>query len=154
MTFERHHSPTEDFEFLVSLLDTELQIRDGADHPFYAQFNTLDKINHYLVAYEESIAVGCGAFRKYDEHSAEIKRMFVAPLHRGKGIAYGMLTALEKWAFECGYKACVLETGYNQPEAIGLYRKAGYVVIANYGPYQNVTTSVCMRKDIPGVFHT
>ena len=64
---------------LVNMLDHELQIRDGDDHPFYAQFNTLNNINHLIVAYVDDHAVGCGAFRPYAAQSVEIKRMFVRP---------------------------------------------------------------------------
>ncbi len=131
---------------LVSMLDHELQLRDGDDHPFYAQFNTLSNIKHVIVAYLDNHAVGCGAFRPYDAQSVEIKRMFVHPDHRGRGIATMILDTLERWAKEAGFHASILETGFNQPEAIALYTKAGYSVIPNYGPYENVATSVCMRK--------
>jgi len=152
ITLARADTPTEDFQFLVSLLDEELRIRDGADHPFYAQFNTLEKISHYIVAYVEGIAVGCGSFRVYNEDTVEIKRMFVQSLHRGWGIASLILAALESWAAENRFSSCILETGYNQPEAIALYKKSGYTVIANYGPYENVQNSICMRKNLPGIF--
>lgn len=150
ITLSRSDTPSSDFQLLVNLLDAELRIRDGAEHPFYAQFNTLEKINHYIVATSEGHPVGCGAFRKYGPDTAEIKRMYVHPQHRGQGIASLILAELETWAADSGFNACILETGFNQPEAIGLYKKAGYSVIANYGPYENVQNSVCMRKDLPG----
>ena len=111
---------------LVGLLDHELQIRDGEDHPFYAQFNTLTNINHVIVAYMDNHPVGCGAFRPYDARSVEIKRMFVHPDYRSRGIASMILEALEAWSKVSGAMKCLLETGYNQPEAIALYKKAGY----------------------------
>lgn len=147
----RTDSSDQDFQALVTMLDDELRIRDGADHPFYAQFNKLDAIRHVLVAYDDHVAVGCGAFRQYSENTVEIKRMFVHPVHRGQGIASLILSNLESWAFEEGYTECILETGYNQPEAIALYKKAGYLQITNYGPYADVANSICFGKKISGL---
>lgn len=145
----RHTDSTSpDFQALVTMLDDELRIRDGADHPFYAQFNKLDAIRHVVVAYMDNVAVGCGAFRQYSVETVEIKRMFVRPVFRGQGIALLILSNLESWASEQDYTQCVLETGYNQPEAIALYNKAGYHQIPNYGPYAGVATSICFGKKI------
>lgn len=145
----RHTDSTSpDFQALVTMLDDELRIRDGADHPFYAQFNKLDAIRHVVVAYMDNVAVGCGAFRQYSVETVEIKRMFVRPVFRGQGIALLVLSNLESWASEQDYTQCVLETGYNQPEAIALYNKAGYHQIPNYGPYAGVATSICFGKKI------
>lgn len=130
------------------MLDDELRIRDGADHPFYAQFNKLDAIRHVVVAYADNVAVGCGAFREHSGETAEIKRMFVRPEYRGQGIAPKILSDLESWARDQHYTQCILETGYNQPEAIALYNKAGYLQIPNYGPYTGVANSICFGKKI------
>src|SRR6188768_1077832 len=137
-----------DFINLVSLLDADLRIRDGDDSPFYAQFNKIDAIKHAVVYYSDAIPVGCGAFKEYETTTVEIKRMFVHPDFRGKGIATAVLRELELWASEINYTACILETGKKQPEAIGLYKKAGYGIIKNYGQYEKVENSVCMRKAI------
>jgi putative acetyltransferase len=137
-----------DFQNLVKLLDHDLAIRDGDEHSFYAQFNKIDSIKHAAVYYMENIPAGCGAFKPYNESTVEIKRMYVLPEFRGQRIAETILNELEKWAAELNYKACVLETGKKQPEAIRLYQRTGYVVIPNYGQYENMDNSVCMRKKI------
>jgi putative acetyltransferase len=137
-----------DFQNLVVLLDEVLRIKDGEDHDFYAQHNTLDKINHVVVCYQDDVAIGCGAFKKLDSNTVEIKRMFVHPDYRGKGIAGTILKELEIWASEFNYTNCVLETGKNNPEAIALYHKSGYELIPNYGQYENIATSVCLKKSI------
>ena len=142
----RTNSDKSDFRELVALLDADLQIRDGAEHAFYAQFNKIDKIRHVIVAYENEKAVGGGAFKEYSATVAEIKRMFVRPENRGRGIAGQILTELESWAKELNYSECILETGAKQPEAIRLYRKSGYEIIPSYGQYLNVENSVCMKK--------
>lgn len=144
----RTDSSNPDFRTLVALLDQELLVRDGEEHVFYASFNKLDNIAHVVVAYADHTAVGCGALRKFSEDSAEVKRMFVLPAHRGKGIAGAVLVELENWAREQGFAACILETGEKQPEAIRLYQKGGYIRIPNYGQYQGISNSICMRKSI------
>ena len=142
----RTNSDNSDFRELVALLDADLQIRDGDEHSFYAQFNKVDKIRHVVVAYEDSEAVGGGAIKEYAEGVAEIKRMFVRAERRGRGIAKSILSELEIWAGELDFSECILETGIKQPEAIALYQKSGYEIIPNYGQYIGVENSVCMKK--------
>lgn len=144
----RTDSENEDFHELVRLLDIDLAIRDGADHSFYAQFNKIDTIKNVVVAFQNEYPIGCGAFKKYDDETVEIKRMFVRPEYRGKGIAGIILTELENWASDVGFKFAVLETGKKQPEAIRLYEKSGYAFVPNYGQYAGMETSVCMKKSL------
>ncbi len=146
MNLIRTNSDNSDFRQLVALLDADLQIRDGAEHSFYAQFNKIDKIREVVIAYENEKAIGCGAFKKYSADTAEIKRMFVRPENRGRGIAGKVLTELETWAKELNFSECILETGVKQPEAVRLYQKSGYEIIPSYGQYLNVENSVCMKK--------
>ena len=146
----RTDSENEDFQALVRLLDEDLAIRDGADHSFYAQFNKIDTIKNVVVAFQNEFPVGCGAFKKFDDETVEIKRMFVRPEFRGKGIAGVILTELENWATELGFKFAVLETGKKQPEAIRLYEKSGYALIPNYGQYEGMENSVCLKKSLNG----
>jgi len=148
ITLKRTNSDDSDFISLVALLDKDLAIRDGEDHSFYNQFNKIDKIKHVVVFYENDIAVGCGAFREKESDSVEIKRMYVHPDHRKKGIASQVLAELERWAAEIKYPYTVLETGKKQPEAIALYQKSGYSIIPNYPPYENMDNSVCMKKTL------
>ncbi len=136
------------FQQLVAELDKDLAIRDGNDHVFFAQFNKLHDIKHVVVLWEGKEAVGCGAFKPYGKDAVEIKRMYVPPAHRQKGIASFVLLELERWAHELGYTRCVLETGEKQPEAIALYSKRGYHIIPNYGQYADVPSSVCFEKRV------
>lgn len=136
------------FKALVALLDADLAKRDGDDNAFYAQFNGIDTLAHCVVYFENNIPLGCGAIKRFEAHSVEVKRMFVQPNTRGKGIATKVLTALEVWARELGYTHCVLETGKRQPEAIALYKKNNYIKVPNYPPYEGIDNSVCFRKKI------
>lgn len=145
---KRTTSADPDFQALVKLLDKELAIRDGDEHSFYNQFNSIVQLAHVVVLYNGNIALGCGAFKPYDDTSVEIKRMFVLPNYRGQGVAAIILHELETWAAELNYQTAILETGKKQPEAIRLYQKSGYGIIPNYGQYENIQNSVCMSKKI------
>lgn len=142
----RTDSLDKDFTTLVRQLDADLAIRDGEEHSFYAQYNKTSELKHVVVAYESGKPLACGAIKEYDPDIAEIKRMYTSPESRGKGIASGVLKALENWAVELSYKKCILETGKKQPEAIRLYEKNSYRAIPNYGQYAGVENSVCFEK--------
>lgn len=144
----RTDSDDKDFITLVKFLDADLAKRDGEDHSFYSRFNTIDKIKYAVVVYENDEPISCGAIKEYDANSAEIKRMYTLPRLRGKDIATKVLNELEKWAVELGYKKCILETGKRQQEAIALYKKNSYTIIANYGQYKGIDNSVCFEKEI------
>ena len=92
--------------------------------------------------------VACGAIRRHDDVAAEIKRMYVRPEARGRGLARVVLRELESTATNLGYRALVLETGLRQPEAIALYESHGYARIPNYGFYKESALSVCYRKEL------
>ncbi|HEY9007440.1 GNAT family N-acetyltransferase [Ohtaekwangia sp.] len=144
----RTNSGNIDFQILVKELDKDLAIRDGDEHAFYAQFNKIDAIKHAVVLYENNIPVACGAIKQYNESTMEVKRMYVLPDKRGKGIASLVLNELESWAREMNYQRCILETGYKQPEALRLYEKNNYRIIPNYGQYAGVENSVCFEKNL------
>ncbi len=148
---KRSTSEDPDFQRLVNFLDIYLRIKDGDEHSFYAQYNKIDAIKNVVVYFENAQAVGCGAFKAFDNDTVEIKRMFVDLNSRGKGIGAIILKELEVWASELNYKSSILETGKKQFEAIRLYRRSGYSIIPNYGQYENVENSVCMRKSISDI---
>ena len=148
ITIKRTTSDDKDFDDLRIPLDAYLAHLDGDDHAFYAQFNKSSMLKNALVCYWDGIPVGIGAYKEYDANTAEMKRMYTLPEFRGKGIGKAILTELENWATEEGYSISQLETGYKQIDAIGLYKKLGYEVIENFGPYVGVENSVCMKKII------
>jgi GNAT superfamily N-acetyltransferase len=147
LILKRTNSLDADFITLVDLLDADLKVRDGdEDHEFYHQFNAITNIKHCIVIHEADHAIGCGGLKAFDETTMEVKRMYVLPDRRGKGIAAKILSNLETWAKELGFSKCILETGHNQPEALALYKKCGYQIIENYGQYKGVENSVCFEK--------
>lgn len=142
----RTDSQNQDFKNLVNLLDADLAVTDGDEHTFYDQFNKIDNIKFVIVVYNDNDPIACGAIKEFDPNTMEIKRMYVIPSSRSKGIASKVLLALEKWAVEMLYSRCVLETGIRQPDAVALYRKNGYKIIPNYGQYIGVANSLCFEK--------
>ena len=137
-----------DFVALIGELDRDLAVRDGLEHSFYQQFNKPDPMMEAVVVYGDGQPAACGALRNFDADSTEVKRMYVRPEHRRKGLAVYVLNALEDRARIKGRKRCILETGLRQPEAIALYTKSGYVRIPNYGPYAGVDNSCCFEKHL------
>jgi GNAT superfamily N-acetyltransferase len=146
ITLVRTNSENQDFINLVKDLDAYLKITDGDEHDFYNQYNHIDVLKHTVVAYLNGKPVGCGAFKKFDKDSVEIKRMFTDTTARGKGVATKILSELEIWASELNYNACILETGIRQTEAVQFYKKNNYAIIPNYGQYINVSNSFCFKK--------
>jgi putative acetyltransferase len=146
ITTVRTTSDNSDFRRLVDALNADLNARYGKQQKFFDQFNKLDTIRHALVAYDDGLPVGTGAIRAYTAGTMEIKRMFVMPEKRGRGIASAVLLELEKWSREMKYEKCILETGSKLVEAVQLYQKSGYKRIPNYGQYANVTESWCFEK--------
>lgn len=148
LKFIKTDSANKDFQLLVKILDADLASRDGAEHAYYAKFNKIDNIKNAIVLASNSNPIGCGAFKEISENTVEIKRMFVAPSHRGNGYAVQILEKLELWAQSMNYSTSVLETGKRQPEAIRLYEKCGYLKIPNYGQYKGIENSVCFQKSL------
>lgn len=142
----RTTSNHKDFQKLVFQLDGYLRIFDGDAHAFYNQFNKSNLLKNAIIAYENNIPIGIGAYKEMNSETIEVKRMFTITEQRGKGVARAILTELEKWAIEEKYSKAVLETGVKLKEAIRLYQRMGYLIIENYAQYIGVEDSICMKK--------
>ncbi|MGP3968706.1 GNAT family N-acetyltransferase [Streptomyces sp. 6N223] len=108
----------------------------------------------YLVAVADGEAAGCVALQPTPEDAAtgEVKRMYVTPAARGRGVARALLRAVEGLAREVGYRRLRLATGHRQPAAIALYESAGYARTAPYGRYSAEAGQVlCFAKPLPPV---
>jgi GNAT superfamily N-acetyltransferase len=137
---------------LVAALNAELTAtfpEPGATHFSLdgAQVNAGD--GAFLVAYVNDVAVGCGAVRRLDRATAELKRMYVAPSVRGQGIGRALVEALEREARLLGVTRIVLETGTRLTPAIKLYEAMGYARIPLFGEYlSSPDTSLCFGKSL------
>jgi GNAT superfamily N-acetyltransferase len=134
---------------LIEALDDELLRRyPGARIEGLLPEDASDRLV-FLIARVGNRPVACGAVREIDPAIGEIKRMFVHPDHRGRGIARAILAALEARAGALGYSMLRIETGSRQPEAIGLYTSAGYAAIPPFGKYVGNPYSHCFEKRLP-----
>jgi putative acetyltransferase len=102
----------------------------------------------FVIAYLNNQPVACGAIRPFsdDPTTVEVKRMFVVPSARGKGISRLILRKLESLASFFSYTSIKLETGIHQHAAIALYEKEGYGRIPCYGKYVTDPVSLCYGK--------
>lgn len=128
---------------------TELDARYGSDDHEPGTPPSADDIAVFLVAFDaDGSPVGCGALRRLDDATAEIKRMFVAPASRGTGVSSAVLRALEDEARAMGVTELRLETGTEQPDAIRFYEREGYAPIPNFGPYVGSAISLCYARTL------
>jgi GNAT superfamily N-acetyltransferase len=143
-----HHAQT-----LIARLNAELTERypDPEDRHFeLADAQVGEGRGVFLVAMLDGEAVGCGALRRLDDVTGELKRMYVAPDARGRGVGRRLLAELERHASGLGLRRLVLETGVRQHEAVGLYESAGFVRIQCFGEYADSPASVCLEKLLDG----
>ena len=148
LTVKRTTANNPDFIYLVSLLDHELWVELNEDQSTYDQYNKVSDISTAIVIYADEKPVACGCYKKHDDKTVEIKRMYVDKNYRGKGISRIVLNELEKWSIEKQYEFAILETSVHFDVAKNLYQKAGYAVIPNYDQYANLQESVCMKKKL------
>ncbi|MBP7334399.1 GNAT family N-acetyltransferase [Niveispirillum sp.] len=103
----------------------------------------------FLLARRDGRAVGCGALRIDPSGYGEIKRMYVDPIHRGRGIASSIMAGLEQQARAEGLGLLKLETGTLQREAVGLYRRLGFTDCGAFGDYPcGGDASIFMEKKL------
>jgi GNAT superfamily N-acetyltransferase len=139
---------------LIIDLNAELSRRypeEGANHFQLDEHEVANGTGAFLVAYRRDVPIGCGAVRRLDATTAEIKRMYVRPSARGKGVGRAVLAELEQEARRLGARRLVLETGVRQPDAIAVYRQAGFTEVPLFGEYAQSPCpelSICMAKDL------
>ena len=137
-----------DVEALIAALDEDLAERYPNPEDNFTDFGPAEGEGALLVARLDGAAVGCGGLRLRGPDVAEVKRMFVRPEARGRGVARAVLAAVEAMARELGARRLVLETGDRQYEAVGLYEAAGFTRIPCFDEYAAAPLSLCMAKDL------
>lgn len=137
--------PADDPEIATLVLAQQRELRQ-ADGGLDGQVTHVREDVRYLAVVAGGLAVACGGLQALDAGTGEIKRMYVRPAYRGRGIARQLLAALEELAFRHGHHTLCLETGTYLPAAIGLYTSCGYQPIPVYGEYVGNPYSVCFAK--------
>ena len=102
----------------------------------------------YLIAFIAGKPVGCGALRKLDDRTAEVRRVYISRQARRTGIARAILFRLEEEAGHLGYETLLFETGNRQHPAMSLYESYGFTRIPAFGPYVSDPISVCYSKRV------
>ena len=147
----REHILSPTAQRLIGCLNAELESRypeEGANFFRLEPDEVSEGRGGFFVAYSNADPVGCGAVRRIEPDVAEIKRMYVAPANRGRGIGGMILAQLEAEARRLGVRRLVLETGPRQPEAIAIYKRVGFVEIPLFGEYSDPRFSLCMAKNV------
>ena len=134
---------------LISELSAEIACRynfadDGSGH--FRPEDVAVPRSVFLIGRLSGRAVACAAVRPLEGDVGEVKRMYVEPAARGRGLAKRLLAALEDVARNMGYLALRLETADRQPEAIRLYESAEYHRIEAFDPYVGSVRSICFEK--------
>lgn len=150
--FLRTHAHHPDFKRFIIELDLEFQIRYPESRHNFQPYNQVDTSARVIIGFNDQQPIGCGCFRPTTlESTIEIKRMYVVPDFRNRGMGKRILELLEQWAVEQGFTKAILETGIKQPEAISAYRNSGYQLIPNFPPYEKVAESICMAKTLKAI---
>jgi GNAT superfamily N-acetyltransferase len=102
----------------------------------------------FLVAEVDGVPAGCGGWRAHGDGMVELKRMYVEPAFRRRGIAALLLAELERTAAAAGHRQLLLNSGDRQPEALALYACAGYTPVAGYGIYADSPEAVFLGKHL------
>jgi len=120
---------------LTAAQQTELRARYDGDTEPGVPPSAADVAVVLLARDDDGTPIGCGALRPLEPGAAELKRMYVVPDVRGRGISRLVLAGLEAEALARGWTTLRLETGPRQPEAVGLYTRAGYRPTSAFGHY-------------------
>jgi putative acetyltransferase len=152
IAIERAELGAEASRALIDSLNAELggaYPEPGATHFNLDPEEVAEGRGAFLVVYRDKTPVGCGAVRLLDADTAELKRMYVSPAVRGKGLGRRLVAALEAEARALGVRRLVLETGVRQVAALALYRATDFHPIPLYGEYcLSPETSVCLGKEL------
>jgi GNAT superfamily N-acetyltransferase len=133
---------------MLELYEGEADIGPSRDGPMFEPPRGI----FLVVRDEDGTAVACGGVTRFthDEAKGELKRMYVRPGARGRGLGRLVLGRLEEHARELGFASLVLETGDRQEAALALYRNSGYTRIPCYPPYdgRDGGFSLCFEKEL------
>ncbi|WP_138757624.1 GNAT family N-acetyltransferase [Modestobacter altitudinis] len=136
-------------QHLVARVQQEYVVRYGGfDEAVVDPAEFSAPVGLFLVAEVDGVPAGCGGWRSFGNGVAEVKRMYVEPAFRRRGIAALVLVTLERSAREAGHRQLLLNSGDRQPEALALYDRAGYVPVPGYGVYADAPDAVFLGKDL------
>ena len=107
----------------------------GEDSGFYTRYAAHEPLEAVWIVCENGEASGCAAFRRKDDATGEVKRVFVRPEYRGRGLAKLLMASVEAHAREQGCEKLFLDTRITLEPAVALYRKLGFEIVFRQGLY-------------------
>src|SRR4051812_840198 len=135
---------------LISRVQQEyVQRYGGPDGAVVTPEEFLPPTGVFLVAEVDGVPAGCGAWRALGDGRAEMKRVYVEPGFRRRGLAQVLVEALEADAARAGIRSLELNSGPEQPEALALYAGLGYTPVTGFGVYACYPDAVFLGKDLP-----
>jgi GNAT superfamily N-acetyltransferase len=135
---------------LVARVQQEYVVRyGGPDEAVVDPAEFVPPAGLFLVAEVDGAPAGCGAWRVHADGAVEVKRVYVEPAYRRRGLAQRLMAELERTAAAAGHRAVVLNSGDRQPEALALYAALGYTPVAGYGVYAEAPGAVFLGKELP-----
>ena len=137
-----------DFRGLAAALDAYYFTLVGDIQHQYAEPNRPENMSALTVVYVESEPVACGAWKAIDQDTAELKRIYVKPDHRRKGIASALIRALEAHIVSTGRRKMILETAVDTASSHNLYYSLGYQLRDYYGSPAGAENCLCFHKEI------
>ncbi|MEO3744670.1 GNAT family N-acetyltransferase [Plantactinospora sp. B5E13] len=136
---EPYDSPAAQRLVAATLADLAARYGGSGDETPVAPAEFAPPNGTFLVAYLDGEPVGCAGWRSHGDTGevAELKRMYVSPVARGRGVARAVLAGIEESARKHGRRRLVLECGDRQPEAVALYQSSGFERIPDFGYYRD-----------------
>jgi GNAT superfamily N-acetyltransferase len=139
-------------QHLIEAVQQEYVVRyGGRDDAVVDPAEFTSPLGWFVVAEVDGVPAGCAGWRAHpygDAGAVELKRLYVEPAFRGRGLAKRLLAETERTAAAAGYRRVVLNTGDRQPEAISLYERAGYRPVPGYGVYATSPDAVFLGRDL------
>ena len=142
MLIEQRTIEDDTLRWMVTQQQRELAALEGATHISFPLHDGIE----YVVGLLDTRIIACGALQPLEPGVGEVKRMYVLPDYRGRGLSRLILAAVEQMAREQGIHTLRLETGRFLDPALGLYASSGYMEIPLYGQYAGHSTSICFEK--------
>lgn len=144
LRFVEPQSP--DYAMLAKKLDEYYYTLVGDVHLRYAEANRPENMACRIVVFDDEKPVACGCWKRIDDQAAEVKRIYVLPEYRRKGLASRIIRKLEEEIAAAGYTTAILETARTTGDSRSLYLSLGYEIIDYYGSPAGAENCLCFRK--------
>jgi len=137
-----------DFRMLAAKLDAYYFTLVGDIQLQYAEPNRPENMTALAVVYDGETPIACGAWKAVDGDTAEIKRIYVEPEYRRKGVATALIRALEASIAVSTRRKLILETAVDTTGSHQLYLSLGYQIRNYYGSPAGAENCLCFEKEI------